>query len=192
MPNISTVRELLYWSYANLAMAHSALQQGKTEYGRLHYGIRKRLYAGLMDGKMNIRDLLYDEKLKMKLPQACSYCGSKDNLSADHMIPKMRGGQDYGENIVWACRRCNSSKGPKDMLEWFKARGQFPPILLLRRYLKIIVKFCTKKGLLDAKVADISKTNTDMPFDLSLVPTEYPALRELRIWVAPLEDSTIR
>lgn len=53
-----------------------------------------------------------------KLPQACCYCGSSIRLSVDHLFPRMRGGADTGDNIVWACRVCNGSKGGRDMLEW--------------------------------------------------------------------------
>ena len=88
---------------------------------------------------MKIGSLLDDERMKMKLPQVCNYCGCSDNLSLDHMIPRSAGGPDTGENLVWACRSCNSSKGTKDLLVWMKAKDKFPPILILRRYLKVAI-----------------------------------------------------
>jgi 5-methylcytosine-specific restriction endonuclease McrA len=40
---------------------------------------------------------------------ACQYCGrTAENL--DHVIPKSRGGEHSWENVVAACRRCNSRK----------------------------------------------------------------------------------
>jgi 5-methylcytosine-specific restriction endonuclease McrA len=40
---------------------------------------------------------------------ACQYCGaSAENL--DHVLPKSRGGLHSWENVVAACRRCNSKK----------------------------------------------------------------------------------
>ena len=41
----------------------------------------------------------------------CQYCGSKLQLTIDHIIPKSRGGEDTWENLVAACIRCNNSKG---------------------------------------------------------------------------------
>ena len=43
----STVRELIYWSYANLAMAHTAVEQEK--YERFNYMIRSKLFKGLKE-----------------------------------------------------------------------------------------------------------------------------------------------
>ena len=40
----------------------------------------------------------------------CCYCGSKRNLTVDHVIPKSRGGSNYWDNLVTSCGRCNSNK----------------------------------------------------------------------------------
>lgn len=80
---IQTIGELLHWSYANLAMAHSAITAKTERYGRTQFMIRSRLYAGLNKQTMNLASLVDDERLKMVLPQACCYCGGRDNLSVD-------------------------------------------------------------------------------------------------------------
>lgn len=67
---IATVGERLYWSYANLPMAHSADEAGAEKYGRPHFIVRSRLYAGLKKQTMQIGSLVHDERLKMILPQA--------------------------------------------------------------------------------------------------------------------------
>lgn len=41
----------------------------------------------------------------------CRYCGSKDHPSIDHIVPLVQGGGNELENLVIACRRCNSVKG---------------------------------------------------------------------------------
>jgi 5-methylcytosine-specific restriction endonuclease McrA len=41
----------------------------------------------------------------------CIYCGSRENLTLDHVLPKSRGGKTNWDNLVAACRRCNSRKG---------------------------------------------------------------------------------
>jgi 5-methylcytosine-specific restriction endonuclease McrA len=42
---------------------------------------------------------------------ACQYCGSPDDLTFDHVVPRSRGGRTTWENIVTACAPCNLSKG---------------------------------------------------------------------------------
>lgn len=41
----------------------------------------------------------------------CQYCGSKSNLTVDHVHPKSRGGPDTWENLTTACVKCNNKKG---------------------------------------------------------------------------------
>jgi 5-methylcytosine-specific restriction endonuclease McrA len=40
----------------------------------------------------------------------CTYCGADGALEPDHRIPLARGGTNYIENILPACRRCNTRK----------------------------------------------------------------------------------
>ena len=127
----TTIGELLHWSYANLAMAHAAVTRGAAKYGRPDWIVRSRLYKGLRQGTMHIGPLADDERLKMILPQACCYCGASSSLAADHLIPRKRGGPEAGDNLVWACRPCNSSKHAIDVLVWLEKRSQFPSLLLL-------------------------------------------------------------
>jgi 5-methylcytosine-specific restriction endonuclease McrA len=179
----STVQGLLVWSYANLAMAHAAVTEKAAQYGPRYYAIRTRLHKDLLTGQKSIRTISDDERLKMSLPQTCCYCGSNERLSIDHMIPQNRGGLDIGENMVWACRPCNSSKSATDMLEWFKRKGHFPPLLLLRRYLKVVHQYCSEQGLLDVSVSQVQ-----LPYvSLSAIPLNYPPPSALRLWIIPLE-----
>jgi 5-methylcytosine-specific restriction endonuclease McrA len=41
----------------------------------------------------------------------CQYCGSAEDLTFDHIVPRSRGGRTTWENIVTACARCNLAKG---------------------------------------------------------------------------------
>lgn len=43
----------------------------------------------------------------------CQYCGSKQNLTLDHVMPRARGGKDTWENLVTACVTCNNRKGDR-------------------------------------------------------------------------------
>ena len=180
-PEPETVGELLFWSYANLAMAHAAVTEGAKRYGRLHFMIRARLYKGLCCGSMNIGSILADERLKMTLPQCCAYCGATSNLSIDHLIPRFAGGPDSGDNAAWACRSCNSSKGKLDLLAWYSKHGTFPPLMLLRRYLKLAIRYASEAEILDLPIG----AAPPLPIDLNSIPREFPAPAELVLWVQP-------
>jgi 5-methylcytosine-specific restriction endonuclease McrA len=41
----------------------------------------------------------------------CQYCGSRDDLTFDHLIPRSRGGHTTWDNVVTACAPCNLRKG---------------------------------------------------------------------------------
>ncbi len=44
----------------------------------------------------------------------CQYCGRTDQpLTVDHILPRSRGGEDSWENLITACRRCNTKKGSR-------------------------------------------------------------------------------
>ena len=40
----------------------------------------------------------------------CTYCGSKKNLTIDHIIPKSKGGQNTWMNLITCCSPCNRLK----------------------------------------------------------------------------------
>jgi len=172
-----TLGESLFWSYANLAMAHRALAAGETTWGRIGYMVRARLYKGLCAGTMNLGSLVDEERVKLNLDRVCAYCGCDGPLSVDHLLPRKRGGLDVADNIVWSCRTCNSSKGARDVLEWYRDRGEFPPLLLLRRYLKLAIQHCTVHGLLRVPLADAA--DLALPFSVAAIPGSFPPPSDL-------------
>lgn len=174
---MDTIKELLFRSYSNLAMASAALREGAEEYKVHHYKIRSKLFKGLSDGTMNIGSIFNDEREKLALPECCVYCGAAENLSLDHLIPRKRGGLDRGDNLVYCCRSCNSSKGSTDMVEWHLSAGKFPPLNVLRRYLKLAIIYCTENNLMERDLSECA----DFPF--TIPSGDYPPLKELRRFV---------
>jgi 5-methylcytosine-specific restriction endonuclease McrA len=47
----------------------------------------------------------------------CQYCGTHQDLTLDHVLPRSRGGKSSWENLVTACRSCNSRKGDRLPIE---------------------------------------------------------------------------
>ncbi|WP_192085716.1 HNH endonuclease [Algoriphagus sp. Y33] len=43
----------------------------------------------------------------------CQYCGSKRQLTIDHVVPRSKGGKSSWTNLTTACHRCNVLKGDK-------------------------------------------------------------------------------
>ena len=181
-----TLGELLYKAYSNLAMAHAAVSDGSNEYSRKHFAIRARLYKGLTEGTMNLGSFADDERLKMVLPRACCYCGAPDGLTLDHLLPRKVGGGDAGDNIVWACGRCNSSKGARDLVQWMGRRSEFPPLLLLRRYLKLSIQWARHADMMDTPLTELGEAS--LPFSVDWMSQSFPQPCELRLWSVALPD----
>ena len=167
----TTVAQRLYWSYANLAMAEMAVHDHDAKYSRKHFMIRARLYSGLTKGTMSPRSLMRDQRIRMQLPQECVYCGSTNLLSIDHIVPTNRGGADSGDNAVWACRKCNSSKSDRDLFAWWsECRTGFPPLFVVRVYLKQAIAYCIAQQLMDHPWTEFMQH----PFSFVHIPTNYP------------------
>ena len=49
----------------------------------------------------------------------CAYCGEKDGLEQEHIIPLIKGGKYEIGNIIPACRHCNASKKDKELVAWY-------------------------------------------------------------------------
>jgi 5-methylcytosine-specific restriction endonuclease McrA len=104
---------------------------------------KKRLYNLNNPGNSNIRAQRYRTR-KRKLPatltakqwtgikrdfnNSCAYCGMtekehirefNERLHQEHFIPLSEGGEYSHNNIIPACKSCNSSKQDKDFFEWY-------------------------------------------------------------------------
>lgn len=54
------------------------------------------------------------KQLREQLPQACTWCGIKEGLTLDHIIPVSKGGAKYElANLQMLCGTCNNKKGNK-------------------------------------------------------------------------------
>ena len=173
---IETVGELLHASYANLASIDAAQTRGLPNRDRICWMVRSKLFKGLRSGTMNMGTLFAD--VLMAPNDRCTYCGTTPppKLHGDHLIPRHRGGPESGDNLVWACRSCNSSKGGRDLLEWCAAKNDFPSVTLMRRYLKLALVAAQVRGVMEAALS----TSPAVTFSLDFIPINYPEPGEPR------------
>ncbi len=52
-------------------------------------------------------------QVKARDGHACVYCGSTQDLTVDHVIPRFLGGKNTMSNLVTACFPCNRAKGSR-------------------------------------------------------------------------------
>ena len=47
----------------------------------------------------------------------CQYCGTTNDLTLDHLVPRSKGGKSTWNNLVTACKSCNAKKGNQSLEE---------------------------------------------------------------------------
>lgn len=62
--------------------------------------------------------VISEKELRKLYLSDCLYCGSLENITADHVIPINKGGRHSIGNLVPACLSCNSSKRDLFLMEW--------------------------------------------------------------------------
>lgn len=170
-PNyVKTVRDLIYWSYADL-IARAAGFEG-------NYGFVVSRYKQLKSGDMVWSSSILDYQKSLEKGNICVYCGSTERISMDHIIPMSRAGVDPRvislldsvENCVPACKGCNSSKGDRDVFEWYESNqyGDIPK-LVLSKFLKLSYDLHETQGTLD--LGDMNFDGTLDIYDLGVVVT---------------------
>ena len=58
------------------------------------------------------------QDIQRLMAQPCFACGSRENLTVDHIVPIARGGKHAVGNLMTLCGSCNSSKGSMLWTEW--------------------------------------------------------------------------
>lgn len=53
-----------------------------------------------------------------RMGAVCAYCATGAAETIDHVVPLVRGGSNTEGNLLPACKRCNSSKGARLIIEW--------------------------------------------------------------------------
>lgn len=82
---------------------------------------RRKEYKRKGGGKLplNAYSMLVD-----KYGERCLKCGSKDDLTIDHVTPIVLGGKSELENLQILCRSCNSSKSGRSSADYRPQQSQ--------------------------------------------------------------------
>lgn len=82
----------------------------------------------------------------------CAYCGvelSEETLVIDHVTPKSSGGTNNIQNLLPACRSCNSIKGTKTV-EQFRLYISFKKVVNQPVFNQSQIEFLEKSGAFKA------------------------------------------
>lgn len=87
----------------------------------------------------------------------CVYCGQpfpSEELTVDHVQPRVRGGDNSGGNVVTACGACNALKGHRRLSDFLAAepgaRRQFFRLAtrhVYARHLRAVAEELRKRGV---------------------------------------------
>jgi 5-methylcytosine-specific restriction endonuclease McrA len=111
--SVTTVKKAVNLSWRNkvdtIEVGEQVLRSPHAEFPlplviRLKSGVK---YNPFRRVELNRRNLFKRDK------NTCVYCGSKENLTVDHVIPRSRGGKTIWDNVVTACHSCNNKKDNK-------------------------------------------------------------------------------
>ena len=141
-PYVRTIRQEILYEYAKLI--------SRSAYGSLQRGFITDRFKKLRDNEITISGTMREWEREQELPKNCVYCGSMEDLTTDHLIPRGRGGDDSADNVVLACQPCNISRGEKGIFEWLglKEKDKLHR-LVAGKYLKQLLTLHEQKGTLE-------------------------------------------
>jgi len=83
----------------------------------------------------------------------CIWCGRRfwDLVppTTEHLVPRVKGGPSWLENVVAACRRCNGERGHRRAVDWLEEcerRGWSPDAERLQRVLESLATAIRDRG----------------------------------------------
>lgn len=159
---VKTVKDLIFWEYAKL-ISGSALSNRK------QFPFVMKKFKELQTGKIKWSDILRED-LNAETTK-CAYCASTEELSNDHIVPKRECHFAEIHNIVKACKKCNSSKSDKDLIDWWGIENKYElPRNVFGKYLKMLYICHECRGTLDKE--DINMDGTLNLHDLGAIFNE--------------------
>jgi len=144
-PVVKTIRDEIYWQYAKLISKSAG-------FGINQRAFQMERFLALRDGKIHWSSTIREWVKEHEKPDECIYCGSKGNLTIEHILPRSCGGPDIPDNAIRVCKNCNSSKGGKRLYEWIGIphKDEIPRIAE-GKYLKLLYELYDRLGTLNTE-----------------------------------------
>jgi 5-methylcytosine-specific restriction endonuclease McrA len=122
-PELVRQRDREYYKKHREKNLQQKSEWGKTTEGRIKQNAKNQTRRARKNSVVSTLTAPDLREIRDKAKGTCFYCHAKTNLTLDHVIPISKGGGHTRDNVVMACRSCNSSKGSKDPLIFAKERG---------------------------------------------------------------------
>lgn len=104
-----TIIRVVHCGNCGVEREHAYLRHGDVPFEFV--GTRICVVCGFAPGpNMGVRDKALRAQVLETDGYECVYCGVTDKLAIDHIVPHACGGQTVFENLVTACRSCNSRR----------------------------------------------------------------------------------
>lgn len=154
-PTVKTLRDLIFWQYAKIISESAG-------FGKRNWGFVMKKFKQLKEGEIfwnEIREYIKEKEKK----DECIFCGRKTNLTVDHLLPRCFNGPNDEKNVIFVCKECNSSKGPRRLYEFWTLKKGLEgakyevPRIAEGKYLKFLYEVLKNRGLLDLDINKIKK-----------------------------------
>lgn len=87
------------------------------------------------------------EEIKSNFNGKCAYCDCEtDDITMEHFIPMVKGGEYSKDNILPVCRSCNSSKGTSSFWKWYPTQPFYSKMREKR-----LLKYLNYKGVIQQR-----------------------------------------
>jgi hypothetical protein len=152
---VRTIREEILYEYAKLI--------SRTVFGgAINYRFVSDRFKALRDGEATISGTNREWQKEQELPKECVFCAACNDLEADHLIPRSRGGSDSADNTVWSCSSCNASRGDRGVFQWLELkRKDNLHRLVAGKYFKQLFELHEAHGTLSISRNDIARLCPD-------------------------------
>ena len=153
---VKTIQDEILYEYAKLI--------SRSAFSKLEWGFITNTFFKLKKGEIKISDTIREWETEQAMPKHCVFCGTVDNLTSDHLIPKNRGGDNSADNMVLSCKSCNSSRGDKGVFEWLglKKKDNLHR-LVAGKYLKQLLRIHDENGTLNVSRSELSTLCKNCP-----------------------------
>lgn len=152
---VKSIRDLIYWQYAKI-IADSAGA------GKKNWGFIMNRFKKLQQGEIFWNEIREYVKEREKSGE-CIFCGAPSGLTLDHLFPRALNGPEDEKNVIWICKRCNSSKGAKRLYELWTIKGGLEgakygvPRIAEGKYLKLLYEVFKERGMLDIDIGELKR-----------------------------------